>query len=99
MSKQNAKNTLRHYFQLIAERTSLNLYDECLSEIDDIIDHIVDAAVSEAKQKIKPAGAIDLRDHFAGLALQGLLSSGMYQSEAINLSYEIADKMLKRKEK
>jgi hypothetical protein len=49
---------------------------------------------------VKPS--IDLRDWFAGMAMQGILSSGRYDwgcKSYADESYSIADEMLKAREK
>ena len=42
---------------------------------------------------------ITLRDHFAGLAMQGLIASGWDNERVGNLAYNMADAMLKEREK
>lgn len=39
-----AKRLLRHYFQMIAERAGVRLDSDCLFEIDDIVNCIMNAA-------------------------------------------------------
>ena len=54
-----AKRLLRHYLTLIAGGANVNLDPDCMGEIDDIVDLIVDAAVSAALDAIHE-GALDL---------------------------------------
>jgi hypothetical protein len=41
----------------------------------------------------------ELRDHFAGLAMQGLIASGWDNERVGNLAYNMADAMLAEREK
>lgn len=40
-----------------------------------------------------------LRDHFAGLAMQGLMDAAMPMAEIAPVAYQMADEMLKAREK
>ena len=57
----------------------------------------------EERYEIAPSGGMLLRDHFAGLAMQGLLARAFTKDEFVDwvaeLSYEIADEMLRVREK
>ena len=49
--KADAKHLLVHYFKMIARDTNVNLDGDCFSEIEDIIEFTVQAAVDEAVAK------------------------------------------------
>lgn len=57
---------------------------------DPNVERIIDRKISEAKQ-------IDLRDHFAGLAMQGFLAyygnNGTWDNLS-EMSYQVADSMI-----
>lgn len=61
----------------------------------------------EERYEIAPSGGMLLRDHFAGLAMQGLLARAFTKDEKDRpfvewvgeFSYEIADEMLRAREK
>ncbi|PJO37566.1 hypothetical protein CTI10_015555 [Delftia acidovorans] len=61
----------------------------------------------EERYEITPSGGMLLRDHFAGLAMQGLLARAFTKDEkgrpfvewVAEFSYEIADEMLRAREK
>lgn len=61
----------------------------------------------DERYEIAPSGGMLLRDHFAGLAMQGLLARAFTKDEkgrpfvewVTEFSYEIADEMLRVREK
>ncbi|AEF89674.1 hypothetical protein DelCs14_2662 [Delftia sp. Cs1-4] len=61
----------------------------------------------DERYEIAPSGGMLLRDHFAGLAMQGLLARAFTKDEkdrpfvewVAEFSYEIADEMLRAREK
>lgn len=48
-AQERATKTLLHYFSLLAERTGAKLDAECLGEIEEAVDDLVNAAVTEAQ--------------------------------------------------
>lgn len=60
----------------------------------------------EERYEIAPSGGMLLRDHFAGLAMQGLLARAFTKDEkdrpfvewVAEFSYEIADQMIRARE-
>lgn len=52
--RENAKSLLLHYFNLMAGEKPFQ--GDCISEIRQIVDEIVDAAVEESKRAIEERG-------------------------------------------
>ena len=57
--RQTAKRLLRHYVQLLADASAVRLDGDCLSELDWLVDCLVDAAKDElrAEDQDAPPGA------------------------------------------
>lgn len=53
--RQKAKESLVWYFQLIAERAGVRWSEDNGTEVETIIDDILDAAVAEARAEIAKA--------------------------------------------
>ena len=41
---QKAAHLLKHYFKLLAEKSGVNLDSDCMIEIEEIVENILDAA-------------------------------------------------------
>lgn len=51
-STENAKRLLWHYFKLIADKSGVVLDNDCRTEIEGIIDDIVDGALDEISEGV-----------------------------------------------
>lgn len=48
---ERAKRTLVHYFSMIAKAADIELGSDCLTEIEEAVDDIVESAVLEARAR------------------------------------------------
>ena len=62
--------------------------------------HVKNVVLLYTKEKLEDINGISLRDHFAGLAMQGFLSLNKFNTDMIvKLSYDMADAMLAERDK
>jgi len=57
--------------------------------------HVKNVVLLYTKEKLEDINGISLRDHFAGLAMQGFISLNKFNTDmSVKLSYDMADAML-----
>lgn len=52
MGRDRAKELLRHYFALACKSDGRELNSDCYAEIDEIVDAIIDQAVTESVRRV-----------------------------------------------